>query len=201
MQKKEDRRIQRTRQSLQSALIDLILDRGYEQISVQDIVDRANIGRSTFYSHYSSKDAVFFDSFQPLESMLRKSQTETMADPNYKHSYRLGFTKLLFAHVGEDQHLYRALAGERGGTLAANQVKKILVDLVGREFSKRLSKNNVTPIVCEAATHFAVGAIIGILTWWLDHKTGWTSSEADEYLQSLMSPGLQAIFASEDSAY
>ena len=53
---KTDRRVQRTRELLQKALIALISERRYDAITIQDIVDRANVGRTTFYLHYSSKD-------------------------------------------------------------------------------------------------------------------------------------------------
>src|SRR3990172_2299341 len=56
---KTDRRIQRTREVLQKALIELISERGYDAITIQDIVDRANVGRTTFYLHYRSKDDLF----------------------------------------------------------------------------------------------------------------------------------------------
>ena len=54
--RKVDRRIQRTRQLLDDALIELILEKGYDKITVQNIVDQANAGRSTFYSHFLDKD-------------------------------------------------------------------------------------------------------------------------------------------------
>ena len=54
--RKVDRRIQRTRQLLDDALIELILEKGYDNITVQNIVDQANVGRSTFYAHFLDKD-------------------------------------------------------------------------------------------------------------------------------------------------
>src|SRR5258708_20430827 len=56
---KIDRRVQRTRDLLQKALIDLISECGYDAITIQDIVNRANVGRTTFYVHYSSKNELF----------------------------------------------------------------------------------------------------------------------------------------------
>lgn len=53
---KVDRRVQRTREQLQTALIDLVHERGFATLTIQDIVDRANVGRTTFYLHYDSKD-------------------------------------------------------------------------------------------------------------------------------------------------
>lgn len=49
---KADRRSERTRQLLNAALIELMLEQRYDEITVQDIIDRANIGRSTFYAHF-----------------------------------------------------------------------------------------------------------------------------------------------------
>src|SRR5258708_31366888 len=56
---KTDKRVERTRKLLQTALIDLIGKGGYDAITIQDIVDRANIGRTTFYLHYNSKEDLF----------------------------------------------------------------------------------------------------------------------------------------------
>ena len=56
-----DRRVQRTRKLLRSALVQLIMERGYDVLTIQDITDKANLGRTTFYLHYQSKDEVLLD--------------------------------------------------------------------------------------------------------------------------------------------
>ncbi len=63
-----DRRVQRTRELLQKALIEMIGERGYEAITIQDIVDHANVGRTTFYLHYSSKDELFMSCHEAIVS-------------------------------------------------------------------------------------------------------------------------------------
>ncbi|QGV04711.1 TetR/AcrR family transcriptional regulator [Lactobacillus acetotolerans] len=67
MVKKPDRRIQKTKNAIQSSLKELLLEnKNLDQISVKMICDRANIGRKTFYSHYSDKFALmdeFMDSY------------------------------------------------------------------------------------------------------------------------------------------
>lgn len=69
---KTDRRVQRTRELLQKSLIDLIGERGYDAITIQDIVDRANVARTIFYVHYSSKDDLFLGclSFDDVQFLL-----------------------------------------------------------------------------------------------------------------------------------
>src|SRR4051812_15011818 len=73
-----DRRVRRTRRNLTDALIGLILERGYEAITVQDILDRADIGRSTFYAHFRDKDALLLSCFDDLrEDLCRDLDTMT----------------------------------------------------------------------------------------------------------------------------
>jgi AcrR family transcriptional regulator len=60
---KADRRSQRTRQLLSAALIELMLEKRYDDISVQDIIERANVGRSTFYAHYLDKEDLLVGDF------------------------------------------------------------------------------------------------------------------------------------------
>ncbi|MCP4222921.1 MAG: helix-turn-helix transcriptional regulator, partial [Actinomycetia bacterium] len=51
-----DRRVRRTKQRLHEALMSLIVEKGYDKITVQDLIDRADVGRSTFYAHFETKD-------------------------------------------------------------------------------------------------------------------------------------------------
>src|SRR5258708_26087779 len=68
---KTDKRVERTRKLLQTALIDLIGERGYDAITIQDMVDRANVGRTTFYLHYTSKDDLFMSCHMAFVSEFR----------------------------------------------------------------------------------------------------------------------------------
>ena len=68
---KTDRRVQRTRDPLKQALIELIKERGYDAITIQDIVDRANVGRTTFYAHYDSKDELFMNCHEAMLSQFQ----------------------------------------------------------------------------------------------------------------------------------
>src|SRR5215217_6067230 len=100
-----DRRAARTRKALHEALIALILRKGYEPITVQDILDEANVGRSTFYAHYTGKEDLLRSGFKELRSVLTKAATS--APPNKS----LGFSLALFEHACAHKHIYRALVG------------------------------------------------------------------------------------------
>lgn len=200
--KQPDRRVQRTRKSLQDALIKLILKQGYDSIGVQDIVEQANIGRSTFYTHYASKDAVLIDSFKELEVELKASveaastgTTTSTADVSITStSAPLNFTKILFSHVDGHRSLYRAMAKERGGILAANHVKRIIHNLIRRDFNHRASGKVINLNSMDAAVHSVVGATFDLLNWWIDHKNDWSTDQVNDFLHTLVAPGIEAVF-------
>lgn len=100
-----DRRIRRTRRSLHEALIALVLERGYESVTVQDIIDRADVGRSTFYAHFRDKEALLLSSFDDLRADLRRDldATADLTQPS----------AALFSHAYRHRTVYRALCGRQ----------------------------------------------------------------------------------------
>src|SRR4030081_4055369 len=87
-----DRRISRSRATLQHALTSLILKKGYEAIAIQDICDEANVGRSTFYAHYTSKDDLKRSGFEPLRRLLVDRQRAALTMARDDRSRSLGFS-------------------------------------------------------------------------------------------------------------
>lgn len=79
-----DRRVQRTRKVLQEAMVQLIREKGYDAITVQDILDRADVGRATFYAHYQSKEDLFMAHHDTLISSLGVGQSslEELVSPD-----------------------------------------------------------------------------------------------------------------------
>src|SRR6266852_5535624 len=106
-----DRRIPRTRAMLQHALNSLILKKSYEAITIKDICDAANVGRSTFYAHYTSKDDLKRSGFEPLRRLLVDRQKEALAMARDDRSRSLGFSLSMFEHARDHRDHYRALIG------------------------------------------------------------------------------------------
>src|SRR5712671_6852532 len=104
-----DRRILRTRATLQHALTSLILKKGYEAITIQDICAEANVGRSTFYAHYTSKDDLKRSGFEHLRKQLLDHQRAALAASDNAGDRSLAFSLPMFEHAREHIDLYRAL--------------------------------------------------------------------------------------------
>jgi AcrR family transcriptional regulator len=88
-EKRADRRIQRTRQAVRSAFVELVLERGFDRLSVSDVAERANVGRSTFYAHFGSLEGLLRETLahpsMPLVAILDADTTAAMVVPALEH--------------------------------------------------------------------------------------------------------------------
>jgi len=159
-----DRRVRRTRRILNEALIELILEKGYERITVQDILDRADVGRSTFYAHFRDKEGLLTAEFDELRSDLHRQVEESGPDPTVQTLTQPAAA--LFTHAYQYRQVYRALCGRQGGML----VQRHLRGIVGAALRSRLSPADLTEsgVPVEVAAEFYTSAALGLLVWWID---------------------------------
>jgi AcrR family transcriptional regulator len=128
-----DRRAARTRKALHDALMSLILRKGYEATTVQDIIDEADVGRSTFYGHYTGKEDLLRSGFQTLRRELADAQGAARARLDGLRDEPLRFSRALFEHAARYTDVYRALVGGRGGAVAINEIRQVLLELARKE--------------------------------------------------------------------
>src|SRR5690606_24086942 len=96
-----DRRVRRTREALRRALIEEILEKGYAQVTVQDIIDRADVGRSTFYAHFQDKDDLLFYGLEELRTAFDPARQDPGRSP----------TLAVFEHMHRSRQVWQAMAG------------------------------------------------------------------------------------------
>ena len=193
----EDRRIARTRDALHKALISLVLERGYEAVTIKDVVNRANVGRSTFYAHYLSKEDLLTAEMAGLRKLLVGRQRIALARSGGVSERSLGFSQALFEHAGDYRDIYRALVGERGASVVIARMRALLTDLVRQELAEIAPRTARRDIPRSALIQFVVGSLISILTWWLDRKSTMAPAEVDAVFRGLTIPGLEAALAPE----
>jgi len=188
-----DRRILRTRATLQHALTSLILKKGYEAITIQDICDEANVGRSTFYAHYTSKDDLKRSGFEHLRKALIDRQREARAAISDIEHRSLGFSLTMFEHARDHIDLYRALVGGRGGTVSLGQIRKILSDLVRNELPTTAGNPSADIVPRELVVQYVVGAYMAVLTWWLDGGAKLPPKRIDAMFRRLAIEGITRL--------
>jgi len=184
-----DRRIVRTRATLQGALNSLILKKGYETITIKDICDAANVGRSTFYAHYTSKDDLKRSGFEPLRRLLADRQKEALATRGDIKDRSFGFSLTMFEHARDHKDHYRALVGGRGGTVSLGTIREMLSGLVRDELAVAVDNNSPDGIPRDLVVHYVVGAYMAVLTWWLDGGAKLSPQRIDAMFRRLATEG------------
>ena len=185
-----DRRSARTKATLQRALMSLILRKRYEAITIKDICDAADVGRSTFYAHYKGKDDLKRSGLEHLRRLLVARQKDALAKPGDSRERSFGFSLAMLEHARDHMAHYRALAGGRGGAVALVAIRAMLSDLVRDELAVAAAKNYADGLPCELAVQHIVGAYMAVLTWWLDGGAKLPPHEIDTMFRRLATEGM-----------
>jgi AcrR family transcriptional regulator len=147
-----DRRVQKTRQALNSAFVELVLSRGYEAVTIGDICARADVGRSTFYSHYTSKEALLEESLARPSSQLAACVGDDIT------AQRL---IPLLDHFSQQRAVNRAFFEAPIRTLWVNTLAKLIESRLPRKAAAR------PPIRPSLAALLVAELQIALITHWL----------------------------------
>ena len=189
-ERKVDRRIQRTRTLLRDALMRLIIRRGYDEITIQDITDEANVARTTFYLHFSDKDDLLFSTMRDIyEELFAAFEGEDMrmfyADKEEDcHAED-------FEHVAEFADFYRIMLSERGSAAFLSRVRQYLAEqIMEKSFKEMMPEDTEARIPLEFLSYAVSGAQIGVIKWWLDKGMEHSPQRMAFYLEQFFKHGL-----------
>jgi AcrR family transcriptional regulator len=177
--------VRRTRRIVQEALVALILEKGYDAVSVTDIIERADVGRSTFYSHFTDKQDVLFSNLDELGFL----HPEPFAGPSAGPGELFAFSLPMFEHVREQRQLVRALLGRRSGGLVLARGEQLLAAVVRHELS---AAGGRAPDSLDLLVTCVVGAFMGLLRSWVDGETSASPAELDAAFRAAVGPGVRA---------
>jgi len=173
-----DRRVQRTRRALGEALVELILERGWAAVSVQDVCDRADIGRSTFYSHFADKEDLLIGGLDDLGQAVRGLGSVRNGDPP------LAFVRGVIEHAMEQRPLFRAVIGKHGGHLVQLRFREMLMGL----FAEELTALAPTSPQLGPAIAYVAGAFSELLIWWLETRSSLDATELEQVFHRMATP-------------
>jgi AcrR family transcriptional regulator len=185
-QEKQDRRSQRTRQLICSAMLALLFERRYDEIIVQDVLDRANIGRSTFYKHYFDKedvlDSIAGDQLKQLSQQLTQRDTKQRIIPSLE----------VFQHVQQHEHYFRAMLRGRAREALWDAAQAALSKTIEQAIAPRIAAQQIPPIPLAVVSQYLSGAFLNLLTWWIEAGLPYSPEQMDEIFQQLALPGVLA---------
>jgi AcrR family transcriptional regulator len=179
--------VQRTHGALRAALLALILERGWEDTTVQDVCERANVGRSTFYLHFADKEELLVSGFGDLPAAMRKQAAAGVERP-------LAYARALLEHAQENERFFRALVGRR----TAQVVYRAFMDVV-----HELLDGDLDPVVApgplrKASVRFLGGALWELIMWWGEQTHRATPLEIEAIFHKLAMPVLRELGRSKE---
>ena len=188
----EDRRTRKTRTALQEALMSLMFEKKYDAIPIQEILDRANVGRSTFYTHFRDKDELLVESLQGLQEFLRDAQMSSPVVSGKRYERVIGFSLAMFEHVHDYKNIHRSLTGGAGWIIVTQHMEKILVQLMKEEARALFKPSASSEIPFELFIHFLGAMFMSVLTWSLSLRRPLPPKEVNALFRQLVIPTLAA---------
>jgi AcrR family transcriptional regulator len=181
-----DHRVQRTHERLGMALMELIMQKHIDQITVQEVLDRAAVGRSTFYLHFRDTDDLLLSQ---LETFLEMQSTSLSV--RKEKSYRVVPVAELFAHIGQQNRIYRALANS--GCL--NEFYDLAQGYFARGIEQRLVDSgrlaDLSARELNARASALAGSLLSLLRWWLDRGEKESPDSMDKLFHGMVWKGVR----------
>ena len=203
---KTDRRILKSKKALRDALVELIQEKGFDAVSVEEITQRANLGRATFYLHYKDKEDLLMEEFSEMAServqtLVQIPFSQWMPDENDPASAgNPPPLQILFEHVHENAELYGIFIRGKSAERLSTRMRSIIVSAIN-EFMQTKIKNEPVSFGSEVPVDFLAaffsGAILSTVGWWLEQGLKPSPVEMTRRFQRLFFPGARNILGIE----
>jgi AcrR family transcriptional regulator len=176
---------------LGEALVALAREKEYDEITIQEITDRADVGYRTYFRHYDDKDALLLDVLQAtmgeVHQLLTRPAGADLANPEFM-TRPAENGRIIFQHVRDNSELYRLLL--KSGPVALGPVRTIAC----RQMQGSFAVVPDSPIPQEIVANHVVSAVFSLIRWWLDNDMPYRPKEMGEYMARLiMLPTWQAV--------
>jgi AcrR family transcriptional regulator len=194
---KTDRRVRRTREVLQKALFDLIHERGYDAITIQDIVDRANVGRTTFYLHYSSKDDLFMSCHEAIVSEFHLGPHHPLSRDALLSSEAPAGIASAYRHLADVRTVLHPIFQGKDSQLILRRMREWSAQEI--EASLRAAFGGAqSTIPLDVLANYLAGARIALVQWWLKRRQSHTPEDLAQSFHRLQRAAIRAAFELSD---
>lgn len=183
--RKPDQRILRTRNRLGNALIALVLEKPIDEVTVQQVLNRAGVGRSTFYLHFRDKDDLFLSQLEDGLEMWT-----TALSKNQEKSRRVAPVREFFAHVADARKLYESLVDSGRIQAFFDLAQGYFARGIARRL-KEISPANPGQHELDACSHGLAGNLLSLLKWWMDRGAKESPQAIDEVFHRMVWKGMR----------
>ncbi|SRR5581483_2241691 len=185
--KKPDRRAQRTRHQLGHALVELVKEKRFDDITVQEVIDRADVGRSTFYTHFRDKEDLFQKDWEQfLDALAQHIEWDKAGSSSFIPVAHL------FAHLQDYHRFYKGLERSRKADAVFKHGVAYLSAKIDEALAARLTNRTAAAVPSAVLANFISNQLFAQLQWWLDHGMPYSPERMDEIFHGLVNPTVQS---------
>ncbi len=177
--RKPDVRVTRTRHQLLQAFIELMKERGWDEIRVGDVCTRAGLARSTFYVHHASKETLLISALDSMRDELRAS-VEQHAAAGEPFGYARALLHNAFAHP----HQHRLLVDRRTDYVVQRRFLELVKSLVAKDLAPLLADK----AQLEPAVQYVSGGLFELMTWGVKSNRKITEDEVIALFLKMVGP-------------
>lgn len=176
-----DKREEKSIKAIHQAFVELVNEKRYEDIVIQDILDKSRVSRSTFYSHFKTKDDLLIDISNHIFEHVFSKTLEDETSHDFSHEAVYDYKHLvthLFYHIRDEQELFKGLFKSNGINIYLNELRTQLKFFVNSYYNN-YSKDSKTPL--ELRKTMVIEDFIVILNYWIKNNFKETPEEIGEY--------------------
>lgn len=167
---KLDRRIVRTRRRLSEALLELMREEPFEAITIQNITDRADLNRATFYLHYSTKEELLIASLEArFDELVKEIETTLPLSPERPLWTDCEAERMVFSHVKANVDLYRVILSDRGLGAVTHRIIKYIAEVAKTDLQKSMEGHDMPDFPLEVVSNHYAGGLFSLLIWWIEN--------------------------------
>ena len=184
-----DRRQKKSREAIFNAFTSLLSEKKYNQISVQEIIDAADVGRTTFYAHFETKDYLLKDLCEELFGQIIDT---AMGLPHGHYHYSCGNTTdsvflHLLRHLQEnDRHILELLSSQNND-LFLRYFKSNLKKLIVSQYAEKGQFQN-SKLPEDYLVNHITSSFVETISWWLSHNMEESPEQITEYFLATIEP-------------
>jgi len=184
--KKPDRRTQRTRHNLTHAMVELIQEKRFDDITVQNVIERADVGRATFYSHFTGKEDLFQKNWERfLDFCAQQIDWGQVGKGSFIP------VLFLFGHLKDVQPFYQGLVRSRKTDALFKSGTEYLGGRIAAGLKANLERAPSIPI--PILSNFLASQLFSLLKWWLDERMPYSPERMDEIYHELVNPAVRTV--------
>lgn len=192
---KLDRRVVRTRAMLRQALLELVNERGYDALTVQEITDRADLRRATFYLHYHDKEALLLDALQTTFDALTATLEPVITGDVLAGKTQVSAFQATFEHVAVHHQLYHSLLTGQSGGAIGQRIQAYLANHIAKALANTSEAGSPVPFTVLA--QYIAGAEVAMVHWWLAQNRPYSPREMAVMLHRMVIGGVASVLGNK----